>query len=184
MRPRAAADALRMIAAALPLRSLAVLPLAAALLSAAPAVRWCALPWSAVTVECFAACETAPAECPPRCGDECSPRPCETGAAAPCATACGSDAAERAASPCGNAAAQHSAPAGDRAFCVEAPLAATPGPGVLDLDPPAAAAVLAAAAEVPEPASAPARPAAFEPPRPASRPPGLPPPVRGPPRVA
>lgn len=172
MRPRAAADAPRMNAAAPPFRSLAVLPLAAALLSAAPAVRWCALPWSAVTVECFAACETAPAECPPRCGDECSPRPCEARAAEPRESACE------------GAVSQRPAHGDDRAFCVEAPLAATPGPGVLDLDPPAAAAVLAFATEVPEPASAPARPAAFEPPRPASLPPGLPPPVRGPPRVA
>jgi len=161
-----------MIAAALPLRSLAALPLVAALLSAAPAVRWCALPWSAVTVECFAACETAPAGCPPRCDDECSTRPCEASAVESPTTACGSGDAKR------------PAPAGERAFCVEAPLAATPGPVAMDLDPPAAAAVLASAAEVPEPASATARLAAFEPPSPASRPPGLPPPVRGPPLAA
>lgn len=142
-------------------RPLAALALLAGLVSTAPPVRWCALPWSEVSVEDFAACEAAPGDCAQRCASECDARSC---------------ASERADAP---------APARDRAFCLESPAVATQGPGSVALDPPAALAAIGPdAAELPEPAGGASRPGAFEPARPRARPPGLPPPVRGPPCVA
>jgi len=154
---------------------LAALALVAALAAAVPAPRWCALPWSAVTAECFAACETGADACAypahadgggvgGACAAEAANGSCD-------AIACGVE------SSC-------DAPARERAFCPEPPLAATPGSAPADPGPPVALAVLPGAGEVPEPAPATALDLATDPPPPRERPRGLPPPVRGPPRLA
>jgi len=175
MAARRAADASRMLKLSHVTRSLAALALVAAVASAAPLVRWCPLPWSAVSVEDFAACEARPSECARAQAAECG----ALAAGSACGTrACGSEcgAPDRAAA---------RSPEQPRAFCLEAPVAATQGPGSVALDPPAAlAALVPVAAELPVPACVAARPIAFEPARPRARPPGLPPPVRGPPCVA
>src|SRR5512146_2252071 len=77
-----------MLTLARPLRPLAVLPLVAALASTVPAVRWCAMPRSAITVECFAACETGAAAARMEArATSCDAMPCD---AMPCgATPCG-----------------------------------------------------------------------------------------------
>lgn len=141
-------------------RPFAALPLLAALASTAPLVRWCPLPWSEVSVEDFVACGSVARECARRCEDTTPPPPC----AGPCPV--------------------RPATEDGRAYCLEAPAAATQGPGSPAIDPPAALAGVLADDAVPEPACAGDRPLAFEPARPRSRPPGLPPPVRGPPCVA
>lgn len=171
-----------MLTFARPSRLLSAFTLVAALAAAAPAPRWCALPWSAVTAECLAACETGTR---PACAEtvEVPGGSCADGFAA--ASAVCAEAASTAcdAGECGSGSAC-GAPAGQRAYCPEPPLAATPGPAPAEAGPPPALAVLPGTSELPEPAPAAAFELAADPPPPATRPRGLPPPVRGPPRMA
>jgi hypothetical protein len=145
-------------------RLLAVLTLFAAAASTAPLVRWCPLPWSEVTVEDFVACDTGESACETRCEAECESR------------ALASDSSHG----CPN----ESAPEGDRAYCLEDPVAGARGPASPAIDPPAVLAVIVSTDLPPEPECVASRFLPAETARPRSRPPGLPPPVRGPPCVA
>lgn len=169
-----------MLTSARPSRFLSAFTLVAALAAAAPAPRWCALPWSAVTAECLAACETGAR---PACAEtaEVPGGTCAGGLAAGSGACTGEAACDAGACASGSAC---GAPAGERAYCPEPPLAATPGPAPADASPPPALAVLPGTGEVAEPMPAAALERAADPPPPASRPRGLPPPVRGPPRMA
>ena len=141
-------------------RLLAVLALFAAAVSTAPLVRWCPLPWSEVTVEDFVACDTGVSACETRCESRVRSGDCPHG--------------------CPNA----PAPERDRAYCLEDPVAGARGPISPGIDPPAVLAAIVPADLPPEPECIASRFLPAETARPRSRPPGLPPPVRGPPCVA
>lgn len=145
-------------------RLLAVLPLLAAVVSTAPLVRWCPLPWSEVSVEDFVACETGVSDCESRCEPQCESR--------------------ASADHCSHGCPREPAPEEGRAFCLEAPVAGARGPELAGVDPPTVLAAIVLTDAPPEAECVASRFVPVEPLRPRSRPPGLPPPVRGPPRVA
>lgn len=145
-------------------RLLAVLALFAAAVSTAPLVRWCPLAWSEVTVEDFVACDTGVSDCETRCEADCESRAL--------------------ASTCSHGCPNEPAPEGDRAYCLEDPVAGARGPASPGIDPPAVLAAIVPTDLPLEPECVASRFVPAETARPRSRPPGLPPPVRGPPCVA
>jgi hypothetical protein len=179
-------------------RSLAALPLLAALASAAPLVRWCPIQLSQVTVESFVTCDSGARECG---SPEEQSRPGADAHAGPCAVAqppacpgesappCAADHASARTHACDLPACAKGCPlqpnAGSgRAFCLEAPFAAMPGRGAPALDPPPALPAELVAGLLPAPAGVIARTRLADAARPHSPPRSLPPPVRGPPFVA
>ena len=155
-----AADDFVMLKLACAPRLLTVLALFAAAVSTAPLVRWCPLPWSEVSIQDFVACDTGVSDCETTC-DTRTP-----------------------ASDCSHECPNAPAAEGDRAYCLEGPVAGARGPVSPDLDPPAVLAAIVPTELAPEPECAASRFLPAETARPRSRPPGLPPPVRGPPCVA
>jgi hypothetical protein len=168
-------------------RPLSVLPLLAALASAAPLVRWCPMPWSQVTVENFVACDSGARECAgaqeeqPSGAAAQSPA-CEASGSTPCPFEPANPSTHGCPLPgCAKGCPLQAASSSSRAFCLEAPFTATPGRGAPALDPPPALPAELVANLLPESAGELARTRLVETARPHSPPRSLPPPVRGPP---